>query len=448
MAVLKRAVQRVVKLNSSQQVNNRVVFPGDGGVGYENGIHIDFETGLFYTKAPGQDANVKTRIQDLFTFTGDNKSKYLGSAGLLISSQTNTPRIAYNINGTVLGMLMEPSRTNLCLQSETLDNASWTKTASSITANAIASPDGATTADKIVEDGTTAIHLISQSIAFTSGTTYAASVYFKAGERTWGFVQLPSAAFTTNTSAYFNLSTGTVGTTSNSPTTAVEQLPNGWYRCTIIKAATVTTSGVLTVSTASADNTNSYAGNSTSGIYAWGIQVEASAYPTSYIPTVAATVTRAADSCVLGSTTNLFNTAVGTVQVVCNFAPNAGAEQTRKYFFSVGTGSAVLEALPAGGSNFTAAISDGTTEFGSGQNFTMSSTKQKFGSSYNSAGMFAVNNALNSNGSTAFDGNMNSGGTAAFGMRSDGTGQITGCILKGHYWPEKLSISQVQTLTT
>ncbi len=58
---------------------------------------------------------------------------YFGADGLLKTAVANQARFDYQINtGLFLGLLMEPARTNGCLRSRDLSNASWTK--SNITA--------------------------------------------------------------------------------------------------------------------------------------------------------------------------------------------------------------------------------------------------------------------------------------------------------------------------
>jgi hypothetical protein len=77
---------------------------------------------------------------------------------------------------------------------------------------------------------------------------------------------------------------------------------------------------------ASADNTISFAGNGTSGVYLWGAQLEAGAFATSYIPTVASTVTRSADvATMLGDNfSTWYNQSAGTfVADVQKFTPSA-----------------------------------------------------------------------------------------------------------------------------
>ncbi|PJC48533.1 MAG: hypothetical protein CO035_02995, partial [Candidatus Omnitrophica bacterium CG_4_9_14_0_2_um_filter_42_8] len=85
---------------------------------------------------------------------------------------------------TPTGMLQTPygglgRYENLLTYSEQLDNAIWVKTGLSITANSVASPNGATTADSIVDDVTGGGTVDSSLITATAGQAYTFSVWLK-----------------------------------------------------------------------------------------------------------------------------------------------------------------------------------------------------------------------------------------------------------------------------
>jgi hypothetical protein len=196
------------------------------------------------------------------------------------------------------GLLIEEQRTNLALRSEEFDNVYWTKTSTTLTANATVSPTGATTADKIVSSAATAqMSIDSSAIAVTSGVNYTWSVFFKAGEYTFAQLRFNNAAFSGAEYATFNLSNGTISQSTGSGH-SITAVGNGWYRCVIIGAATATTNAVpaITLATSGTGGRNpTITGDGTSGIFAFGAQLEAGAFATSYIPTIASTVTRSAD---------------------------------------------------------------------------------------------------------------------------------------------------------
>lgn len=242
---------------------------------------------------------------NLVTFTRASSGTYVGSDGLIKTATTNEARFDHNpTTGESLGLLVEEQRTNLFQYSEEFDNAYWSKTTlnGTLTTNQTAAPDGAITAELYQEDTATSGRYLARSISFTSGTIYTVSCWAKqapGATRYLGFV-LPSASFGVNVTAAFTLSGAGVATIGNSGTNtsaSIQAFANGWYRCSLTSQATVTASVAVQfrLSNLSGSAISSYLGDGTSGIYLWGAQLEAGSFPTSYIPTTTATVTRSAD---------------------------------------------------------------------------------------------------------------------------------------------------------
>jgi len=210
------------------------------------------------------------------------------------------PRVDYDPSTLAAkGLLIEEARTNLALSSGDHSSASWTKLNVTATANAATSPDGTTSATKLAETAVTGAHLEFNAIAqsITSGTSYTGSTFVKAAERSIVIVAVELGGVSYG--KYIDLSAGTIGSTFGSApdSSSIQNVGNGWYRVVITKAASstgatgfITTYGVLTDG-----GSVSYLGVAGSGYYRWGSQFEVVSFATSYIPTAAASVTRAAD---------------------------------------------------------------------------------------------------------------------------------------------------------
>ena len=217
----------------------------------------------------------------------------------LQTAASGEPRFDHDpITGESKGFLIEEQRTNLLTYSEQFDNAAWTKTRSSITANTVVAPDGTLTGDKLVEDTTASnTHVASQNITVSTETNYTGSLYVKAAEKTRIRIVIN---VTGGVYADANLSAGTIGAATafsggTATASSITPVGNGWYRITVTGFGT-STNGSLQIELLDASGSRTYTGDGYSGIYLWGAQVEQGSFPTSYIPTVASQVTRSPDA--------------------------------------------------------------------------------------------------------------------------------------------------------
>lgn len=200
------------------------------------------------------------------------------------------------------GPLLEGSRQNGFTKSQKFDDAAWTKTRTSITADATTAPDGTVTMDKLVEDATAGVtHVLTRGTpALTDNTISTWSVFARAAERSWIRLGITDKSGT-NRNAFFNLGTGVLGTLDAGVSSAsIKRVSNG-YRCSIrVSANAGVGTPVAYVGLSTGDTVLAYDGDGVSGVYLWGAEFETDkAYESAYIATDAAAVTRAADSLTL-----------------------------------------------------------------------------------------------------------------------------------------------------
>ncbi len=247
--------------------------------------------------------------------------------GRIYTAPANTLRPRFNpATGVCEGFYSERQTTNLLLRSEEFDNASWTKTSLTVTANSTTAPDGNVTADTLAATGTSGN--AAQAITITAGRGITASVFAKANASSFLWVQVTDG--TNTVECWFNLSSGATGTNTAGTSTCVfnakliEALPNGWYRCSLDVTTATSTAFTVKFGPAAADNTQPA---NTNSIYAWGAQAEAErsvSAMTSYIATAGSTVQRQAEMVQMPIDTAWFNASEGTMvfEFVNRAAPN------------------------------------------------------------------------------------------------------------------------------
>lgn len=251
-------------------------------------LDLDFSKQKYrwYTGAAGL---TESSTPSLMTFTRSTIATYFDAMGVMKQAVANQPRIDYDPStGECKGLLIEESRTNLLTYSSRFDNAAWIKSYAFILPSTIVAPDGTLTVQKLIPDTTsTSGHSVNKIISAT-GVTY--SIVAKAGE----YSKLMLWFSGINSGYGFDLSSGTTftvsGVASTGITASIVNIGNGFYRCSVYTASAITCCNACVLqSTTYAE----YSGDGVSGLYVWGAQLEAGAFPTSYIPSTDTWTSRA-----------------------------------------------------------------------------------------------------------------------------------------------------------
>lgn len=208
------------------------------------------------------------------------------------NTKTLDPRITFSRASTATfydGKTFAKAEENLLRRSQEFDDATWSKTAVTVTANSTIAPDGQSDADTVTAIGGLGSHYVLQGVTLVSGVSYTISVYAKAGSSSFLQITLASQV---GTYANFDLTGGATGTSAGVTSSSIQSVGSGWYRCVVIFSNTNATSTIFSVASSSSDTRlQSWTATGTETVYIWGAQLEARPQITAYTPTTSQPIT-------------------------------------------------------------------------------------------------------------------------------------------------------------
>ena len=392
------------------------------------------------------------------TFTRASSATYTDASGFIQTAAVNAPRWDYKA-GVLQGLLIEEQRTNVMFPSSGFA-ANWFPNLMTVTPGQAGAPDGSATFTRFAETAGTGAHYNLAGIpSQPANAQITFSVYARAQENR--YLQFSFDDTTSNIIfATFDLQTGTVSgplTVQGSGTAGsatIQSIGGGTYRCSISGSIPTAVNRIILVM-ANSGNMGwlaSYAGNPANGLLVFGVQIEQGAFPTSYIPTTAASVTRAQDQCLISA-----------ANMTPWFAPPGGSWFAEFVYFDPAPNNSRL-------------IGPGVTPAGSGPSpLHITPPAVRAGQYDGISGMTAANglpvNVINKMASTWVVGQAklcgNAGAIATSATLTAGYGVFTaqgikiftvadpgtvdntsGYIRRVQYWNRALSDAEMQTVTT
>ena len=224
--------------------------------------------------------------------------------------------------------------------------------------------------------------------------------------------------------------------------------PNGWYRAIITYNSGNNTGGVSRVYVR--DNGTSNVSGQT--VYAWGHQLEAGAFPTSYIPTVASSVTRSADSASMTGTnfTSWYNSTEGTLFAAARINALGGSNYPGIVYVDDGTVNNCIGFYinDAGSDTIGAeAYISNVAQYGLSSSATTANQLNKAITAYKVNDFAATFNIGSNTVQTDTSGSIPTVNRLIIGDLRGSTAKLNGTISQLSYYSRRLTNTQLQNLT-
>ena len=263
-----------------------------------------FKTGKLYTPLATTSGGLVLGASGDFNVTRATTATRVNASGFIEVVASGIPRLDYPLGGGCPALLVEPSGSNLCLQSENF-TTTWGQTNINITSG-FTSPTNSNLGALIEATANTGRLRQTFAAGLTSGVTSTFSLFAKLGTQSSGVTLVYQEGTGTNyvsgACQSFRLDTGAVGTSGTLGAgftiigSGIENYGNGWYRCSFtVRLSYTPSSANLTIRPTSVVTANLPVTASGDSCYIFGAQLETGSVATSYIPTTTAPVTRNAD---------------------------------------------------------------------------------------------------------------------------------------------------------
>ena len=291
------------------------------------------------------DKTLTARIGPTPVLTRGSTGTFVGSNGLIQSAGNNIARFDHDpVTLASRGLLIEEGRTNLVVQSQAPATSPWSDTSNNsgtgtaiATNNTVIAPDGTTTGATLSLSARSAVTR-NQQISQTqtvAGVQYVSSMWVK-------------ATTTGDVGKVVNIWQGNGSTAIN---TFSVTLTNTWTRVSTT-GSTIQIAGTreLMVIGRLSHGLGGPTDLTAVSLDIWGMQTEAGAFPTSYIPTTTSALARSADVCSItgANFTGMWNASEGTMYIEADPSRMPGALGSNRMMACATSGSYATQTLGFG----------------------------------------------------------------------------------------------------